>query len=148
MGQLRKFGISLFVDLRPILYLVVRPRTPPRTFLQCFALDSHCTKAKHFRNVLGRVLGQKTRYKTPPLKLRNYTRKSIYLNLFDCTFPKLKQSCFETEFSKLLRKIQKYPIAMNPQHVTRFVNFNWPWGISGYFDKLVPLNTSLHLFTF
>ena len=31
----------------------------PATFLQCFALDSRCSKAKHCRNFLGRVLGQK-----------------------------------------------------------------------------------------
>ena len=43
-----------------------RPRTRPKTFLQCFALNSRCSKAKHCTNVLGRVLGQKTRYKTPP----------------------------------------------------------------------------------
>ena len=36
-----------------------RPRMRPRTYLQCFALDSHCSKAKHCRNVLGCVLGQK-----------------------------------------------------------------------------------------
>ena len=32
--------------------------TRPRIFLQCFALDSRCSKAKHCRNFLG-----KTRYK-------------------------------------------------------------------------------------
>ena len=41
-----------------------RPRTHPRTFLQCFALDSRCSKAKHCRNVLGRVLGQKIERRT------------------------------------------------------------------------------------
>ena len=45
--------------------IVFCPRTHSRTFLQCFALHSHCSEAKHCRNVLGRVLGQKTRYKTP-----------------------------------------------------------------------------------
>ena len=35
------------------------PKTRPRTFLECFALDSRCSKAKHCRNVSGRVLGQK-----------------------------------------------------------------------------------------
>ena len=40
--------------------------THPGTFLQFFALDSCCSKAKHCRNILGRILGQKTRYKTPP----------------------------------------------------------------------------------
>jgi hypothetical protein len=43
--------------LRTDFYLVFfRPRTHPRTFLQCFALDSRCSKAKHCRNVLERVL--------------------------------------------------------------------------------------------
>ena len=35
------------------------PRTRPKTFLQCFALEQRESKAKHCRNVLGRVLGQK-----------------------------------------------------------------------------------------
>ena len=35
----------------------IRPGTRPKTFLQCFALDSCCAKAKHCRNVLGHVLG-------------------------------------------------------------------------------------------
>jgi hypothetical protein len=30
-----------------------------RTFLQCFTSYSRCSKAKHCRNVLGSVLGQK-----------------------------------------------------------------------------------------
>ena len=33
-----------------------RPRTRPKTFLQCFALEQRKCKAKHCRNVLGRVL--------------------------------------------------------------------------------------------
>ena len=37
--------------------LFFRPRTRPRTSLQCFALDSRCSEAKHCRDVLGRVLG-------------------------------------------------------------------------------------------
>ena len=45
-----------------------RPRTRPKTFLKCFSLEQRESKAKHFKNVLGRVLGRKkTRYKTPPL---------------------------------------------------------------------------------
>ena len=44
-----------------------RPRTRPRTFLQCFALEQRESKAQHCRNVLGRVLGRKTRYKIGPL---------------------------------------------------------------------------------
>ena len=31
----------------PILYLVFCPRTRPKTFQQCLALDSRCSKAKH-----------------------------------------------------------------------------------------------------
>ena len=37
--------------------------------MQCFALYFLCSKAKHCRNVLGRVLGQKIRYNAPPLVL-------------------------------------------------------------------------------
>ena len=35
-----------------------RPKTRPKTFLQCFALAQREPKAKHCRNVLGRVLGR------------------------------------------------------------------------------------------
>ena len=38
-----------------ICILFFRPRTRPKTFLQCFALYFLCSKAKHCRNVLGRV---------------------------------------------------------------------------------------------
>ena len=59
-----------------VLYLVFCPRTRPKTFLQCFALDSRCTKAKLCRDVLGCILGQKTKYKTPPL-MREYCKEDI-----------------------------------------------------------------------
>ena len=39
----------------------------PRTFLQCFALDSRCSTAKHCRNVLGRVLNRTKNLGTKPL---------------------------------------------------------------------------------
>ena len=45
-----------------------RPKTCPRTFLQCFALDSCFTKAKHRRDVLGRVLGRKNQIQNPSLR--------------------------------------------------------------------------------
>ena len=51
----------------PILYLGFRPRTGRRTFLQCFAFYSCCSKAKHCKNVLGRVLGQKKLDTNPSL---------------------------------------------------------------------------------
>ena len=35
------------------------PRTHPKTSLQCFALEQQESKAKHCRDVLGRVLGRK-----------------------------------------------------------------------------------------
>ena len=35
-----------------------RPRTHPKTFLQCFALAQRESKAKHCRNVLGHVVGR------------------------------------------------------------------------------------------
>ena len=41
--------------------LFFRPRTRPRTSLQCFALDSPCSKVNHCRDVLGRVLGKKNK---------------------------------------------------------------------------------------
>ena len=39
--------------------LFFRPRTRPNTSLQRFALQQRESKAKHCRNVLGRVLGRK-----------------------------------------------------------------------------------------
>jgi hypothetical protein len=45
------------------------PRTRPKTFLQCFALYFLCSKAKHCRNVLGRVLGRKNKLHAPSLRL-------------------------------------------------------------------------------
>ena len=41
--------------------LFFRPRTGPKTILQCFALEQRKYKAKHCRNVLGRVLGRKNK---------------------------------------------------------------------------------------
>ena len=38
---------------------VFRPRTRPKTSLQCFALEQQESNAKHCRNVLGCVLGRK-----------------------------------------------------------------------------------------
>ena len=35
--------------------------SPSKTFLQCFTLQQRQCKAKHCRNVLGRVLGQKNK---------------------------------------------------------------------------------------
>ena len=40
-----------------------------RTSLQCFALDSRCAKAKHCRDVLGRILGQKNKVQNPSLSV-------------------------------------------------------------------------------
>ena len=48
-----------------MLYLVVCPRTRPRTFVNCFASELSVFKTKQLRI----VLGQKTRYKTRPLAL-------------------------------------------------------------------------------
>ena len=45
--------------------LFFHPRTRSRTSLQCFALDSRCSEAKHCRNVLGRVLGRKYKIQNP-----------------------------------------------------------------------------------
>ena len=47
--------------------LFFRPKTRPRTSLQCFALDSRYSKAKHCRDVLGGVLGQKNKVQNPSL---------------------------------------------------------------------------------
>ena len=41
--------------------LFFRPRTHPKTFLQCFALEQRKYKAKHCRNILGLVLGRKNK---------------------------------------------------------------------------------------
>ena len=43
------------------------PRMRPKTFLQYFALEQRKYKAKHCRNVLGCVLGQKNKLHAPPL---------------------------------------------------------------------------------
>ena len=43
------------------MYLVFCPRTRPKTFLQCFDLVQWESKAKHSRDVLGWVLGQKNK---------------------------------------------------------------------------------------
>ena len=51
------------------LYLIFRPRSRPKTFLQCFALEQRKYKAKHCRNVLGRVLGQKNKLHAPSFNL-------------------------------------------------------------------------------
>ena len=39
--------------------LFFRPRTRPKTFLQCLASEQRESKAKHCRDVLGSVLGRK-----------------------------------------------------------------------------------------
>ena len=39
--------------------LFFRPKTRPKTSQQCFALEQRKSKAKHCRDVLERVLGQK-----------------------------------------------------------------------------------------
>ena len=49
------------------LYLIFCPRTCPKTFLQCLALEQGESKAKHCRNVLGRVLGRKNKIHAPSL---------------------------------------------------------------------------------
>ena len=41
--------------------LFFRPRTPPKTFLQCFALEQREYIAKHCIDVLGRVLRRKNK---------------------------------------------------------------------------------------
>ena len=46
---------SIAAKFLPILCLVFRPRA----FLQCFPLNSSCSKAEHCIKVLGRVLGRK-----------------------------------------------------------------------------------------
>ena len=44
------------------------PRTRPKTFLQCFALEQRKYKAKHCRDILGRVLGRKNKIHAPSFK--------------------------------------------------------------------------------
>ena len=41
------------------------PRTRPRTFLNCFALELNVLKTKQLRNVLGRVLGPENYIQNP-----------------------------------------------------------------------------------
>ena len=44
--------------------------SPSKTFLQCFTLQQRQCKAKHCRNVLGRVLGQKNKIQKLSLRIR------------------------------------------------------------------------------
>ena len=66
------------LSIGPILYLVFRPRT----FLQCFAFISCCSKTKHFRIILGRILGQKTSYESPPQVVGTYLYHLTYYLLY------------------------------------------------------------------
>ena len=61
------FQLCTFKDQICILFFHSRMR--PRTFLQCFALYFLCSKAKHCRNVLGQVLGQKNKIQCPSFKV-------------------------------------------------------------------------------
>ena len=51
------------------------PRTRPKTFLQCFALEQWESKAKHCRNVPGCVLGRKNQIQNRSLKLQETPEK-------------------------------------------------------------------------
>ena len=71
--------------------LFFRPRTRPKTFLQCFALYFLCSKAKHCRNVLGRVLGRKNKLHAlsfsyldlqPKTPLNHKRKESAYILLY------------------------------------------------------------------
>ena len=69
--------------------LFFRPRTRPKISLQCFALYFLCSKAKHCRNVLGRVLGRKNkiqklsfRFITGVTKPPDYEVNTFFLCLF------------------------------------------------------------------
>ena len=53
------------------------PRTCPKTFLNCFVLNTVSSKAKQFRNVLGRVLG-------PDFYIQNQRIVSIFDKLEKC----------------------------------------------------------------
>ena len=64
--------------------LFFRPRTRTKTFLQYFALEQRKYKAKHCRNVLGRVLGQKNKLHAPSFR---------QLILYVITFLVLTQYC-------------------------------------------------------
>ena len=69
--------------------LFFRPRTRPKISLQCFALYFLCSKAKHCRNVLGRVLRRKNkiqklsfRFITGVTKPPDYEVNTFFLCLF------------------------------------------------------------------
>ena len=55
------------------------PRTRLKTFMQCFALYFLCSKAKHCRNVLGRVLGRKNELHALSLNHVDVTLKPQFL---------------------------------------------------------------------
>ena len=71
---------SKAVSKGQILYLFFCPRMHSRTFLNCFALELGVLETKQLGIVLGPVLGQKTRYKTPPL---NTLYKFLYIRGFN-----------------------------------------------------------------
>ena len=56
-----------------ILFFVLRQR--PRISLQCLALEHSLYKAKHCRDILGRCLRTKTRYKISPLDCESWVNK-------------------------------------------------------------------------
>ena len=66
----KKFLKKFLKDRICILFFY--PRTHPRTLLQGFALYFLCSKAKHCRNFLGRVLGWKNKIQCPSLRFWKY----------------------------------------------------------------------------
>ena len=46
--------LSKTLYLKEGFFMFFRPRTRPKTFLQCFALEQRKSKAKHYRNAIGR----------------------------------------------------------------------------------------------
>ena len=92
LTMLKIFQIKL-ITKGGVLYLsFFYPRTLPKKFLQCFALEQWESKAKHCINVLGRVLGKKTRYKIGPY-LSSVKQNRHLPSLHQCGKPRTDHRC-------------------------------------------------------
>ena len=66
------------------MYLIFCPRTCPKTLLQCFALEERKYKAKHCRNVLGRVLWRKNKIQIQSFSLVLQSSDGLTPHTPDC----------------------------------------------------------------
>ena len=82
-GKSERIWVNMCILKERFCTLFFRPRTRPKTSLQCFALEQRESKAKHCRDVLGRkneVKNQSFKYKK--ITLMHYKWQIILLELF------------------------------------------------------------------